>query len=165
MDIQGINISSKQSKPVPLSGKNLANEIIVFADNHSAAVTEEAFRNKLYRMDKLSAEELIKFIRAFGKDESIIELICDEVGCKGDTIKTLDGKEEDIRKWACKKVMKALVKQAKELKVDDLTCSNLENKFNSELNIQFRKIGFIDTVNLDSIINTMVQHIENRLPH
>ena len=160
MGIDSINVNLNQKiKEDSQIGKKLAKEIMVFADDNSSAVSKKEFQNKLNRMEKLSTQDLIKFIRSFDKDESVIELIVDEVGSKGDKFLDENGKEVDVRKWACKKVLNALVNKAKELGIDTF---DFENKFNTELNIQFRKIGFINTEKLDRIINALTQAIENR---
>ena len=130
------------------TGNHLAKEIKLFADDNSSAVSKKEFQNKLSRMEKLSTQNLIKFIRSFDNDESVIELIVDEVGSS-----------KDERKNTCKKVLNALVNKAKELGIDTF---DFENQFNTELNIQFRKIGFVNTEKLDSIINALTQMIENR---
>ena len=149
MEIKGSNVNSKLKIKEDLQiGKKLAKEIMLFADDNSSAVSKKEFQNKLNKMEKLSTQNLIKFIRSFDKDESVIELIVDEVGSS-----------KDERKNACKKVLNALVNKAKELGIDTF---DFENQFNTELNIQFRMIGFVNTEKLDSIINALTQAIENR---
>ncbi|MBQ7764466.1 hypothetical protein IJ384_03740 [bacterium] len=149
MEIKGTNVNLNQKiKKDSQAGKKLAKEIMLFADDNSSAVSKSEFQTKLNKIENLSTQDLIKFIRGFDKDESIIELICDEIG-----------DDKKVRKEACKKVLNALVNKAKELGIDTF---DFENQFNTELNIQFRMIGFINTEKLDSIINALTQSIENR---
>ena len=159
MEIQNVNTKINQVKPQSESGAGLAKEIVVFADDYSSAVMRDDFKKKLTRMEKLSNWELINFIRGF-KEESVIETICDEVGCKGDVIYVGGGKYEDVRKNACKRVLYALVAQADALGIDT---KGLQSQFIKELNSQFNSWGTIDTGKLDNIINGLVQSIENRL--
>lgn len=149
MEIKASNVNSKlKIKEDSQIGKKLAKEIMLFADDNSSAVSKKEFENKLNRMEKLSTQDLIKFIRSFDKDESIIELIIDEVG---------SSKQE--RKDACKKVLSALTNKAKELGIDT---KDFEQQFIKELDHQFNSWGLVNTEKLDKIINAIVQSIENR---
>ena len=94
------------------------------ADNNSSAVSKKEFQNKLNRIEKLSAQDLIKFIKSFDKDESIIELICDEIGSTDKIFDKKSKKEINIRQYACKKVLNALVNKAKELGIDTFDFEN-----------------------------------------
>ena len=105
------------------AGKKLAKEIILFADKNASAVSKSEFQEKLAKIGKLSTQDLIKFIRSFDKEESIIELICDEVG-----------DDKKTRKEACKKVLETLVNKAKELGIDT---KDFEQQFTTELDSQF----------------------------
>ena len=151
MEIKGTNVNLNQKiKEDSQVGKKLAKEIMLFADKNSSAVSKSEFQEKLNKMEKLSTQDLIKFIRSFDKDESIIELICDEIG-----------DDKKVRKEACKKVLNALVNKAKELGIET---SVFEKQFTEELGSQFSFLGkYINTDKLDSIINALTQSIENRL--
>ena len=149
MEIKSTNVNLNQKvKEDSQAGKKLAKEIMLFADKNSSAVSKEGFQEKLDKMSKLSTQDLIKFIRGFDKDESVIELIVDEVG---------SSKEE--RKDACKKVLSALTNKAKELGIDT---KDFEQQFIKELNYQFNSWGIVNTEKLDKIINAITQSIENR---
>ena len=150
MKIKSSNVNLNQkNKDDSQVGKKLAKEIMIFAGEHSTAVSKAEFQAKLNKMEKLSTQDLIKFIRSFDKNESIIELICDEIG---------DDKKS--RKDACKKVLNALVNKAKELGIDT---SDFEKQFTDELASQFGFLGiYINTDKLDSILNALTQSIENR---
>ena len=107
MEIKGTNVNLKQKiKEDSQVGKKLAKEIMLFADKNSSAVSKSEFQEKLNKMEKLSTQDLIKFIRSFDKDESIIELICDEIG-----------DDKKVRKEACKKVLNVLVKVHSQLAI------------------------------------------------
>ena len=150
MEIKGTNVNLNQKiKKDSQVGKKLAKEIMLFADKNSSAVSKSEFQEKLNKMEKFSTQDLIKFIRSFDKDESIIELICDEIG-----------DDKKVRKEACKKVLNALVNKAKELGIET---SDFEKQFTEELGSQFGFLGkYINTDKLDSIINALTQSIENR---
>lgn len=137
----------KVQQDTPKNVADLAKEMMVFADNNKAAISRSQFQTKLAQMESLNTTDLIKFIRSFDKDESIIELICDEIG---DNKKT--------RKDACLRVLNALVNSAK-----DVDLSDLKKQFEDELNSQFRFFGkYIDTEKLDNIINAITQAVEDR---
>ena len=149
MEIKGTNVNLNQKvKEDSQAGKKLAKEMMLFADDNISAVSKLGFQEKLDKMSKLSTQDLIKFIRNFDKDESVIELIVDEVG---------NSKEE--RKDACKKVLSALTNKAKELGVDT---KGFEQQFIKELDHQFNSWGTVNTEKLDKIINAITQSIENR---
>ena len=150
MKIKSTNVKfSQEVKENSQIGKNLAKDMMIFADKNSSAVSKSEFQKKLNKMETLSTEDLIKFIRSFDKDESIIELICDEIG-----------DDKKVRKEACKKVLNALVNKAKILGIDT---SDFEKQFIEELDSQFGFLGiYINTNKLDSIINALTQSIENR---
>ena len=149
MEIKGasVNIDGRIQRNLQ-KGKKLAEEIMLFADKNSSAVSKSEFQEKLNKMKNLSTEGLVKFIRSFDKDESVIELIVDEVG---------SSKEE--RKDACKKVLTALTNKAKELGIDT---KDFEKQFVKELDYQFNSWGLVNTEKLDKIINALTQSIENR---
>ena len=149
MEIKGKNVNLNQKvKEDSQAGKKLAKEIMLFADENAAAVSKQGFQEKLDKMSKLSTQDLIKFIRGFDKDESVIELIVDEVGSS-----------KDERKEACKKVLSALTNKAKELGIDT---KGFEQQFIKELDHQFNSWGIVNTEKLDKIINAITQSIENR---
>ena len=149
MEIKGTNVNLNQKiKEDSQVGKKLAKEMMIFADDNSATVSKAEFKAKLDKMEKLSAQELIQFIHSFDKDESVIELIVDEVG---DTKYT--------RKEACKRVLNALVNKANELGIDT---KDFEQQFIKELDRQFNSWGTVNTEKLDKIINAIAQSIENR---
>ena len=143
MEIKGTNVNLNQKiKEDSQAGKKLAKEIMLFADDNGAAVSLQGFQEKLEKISKLSTQDLIKFIRGFDKDESVIELIVDEVG---------SSKQE--RKDACKKVLSALVNKAKEFGIDT---KDFEQQFIKELDHQF-KWGTVNTDKLDKIIAESVK--------
>ena len=132
MEIKGINVDLNQKvKEDSQAGKKLAKEMMFFAGNTSSAVSFEGFQEKLDKMSKLSTQDLIKFIRGFDKDESVIELIVDEVGSF-----------KNERKDACKKVLSALTNKAKELGIDT---KDFEQQFIKELDHQFNSWGLVNT--------------------
>ena len=149
MKIEGKEVDfSQKIKDDSQIGKKLAKEMMIFADNNSAAGSKKGFLKMLNRMEKLSTQELIKFIRSFDKKESVIELIVDEVGS-----------DKQERKDACKKILIALTNKAKELGIDT---KDFEMQFTKELNHQFNSFGLVNTEKLDNIINALTQAIENR---
>ena len=149
MEIKGTNVNLNQKiKEDSQAGKKLAKEMMLFADDNGAAVSLRGFQEKLDKMSKLSTQDLIKFIRGFDKDESVIELIVDEVGSS-----------KDERKEACKKVLSALTNKAKDLGIDT---KDFEQQFIKELDYQFNSWGTVNTEKLDKIINAITQSIENR---
>ena len=132
MEIKGTNVNLNQKvKEDSQIGKKLAKEIMLFADDNGAAVSKQNFQEKLDKMNKLSTQDLIKFIRSFDKDESIIELICDEIG-----------DDKKVRKDACKKVLSALTNKAKDLGIDT---KDFEQQFIKELDRQFNSWGTVNT--------------------
>ena len=54
--------------------------MMIFADKNDSAISQSQFQTRLAQMESLNTKDLIKFIRSFDKEESIIELICDEIG-------------------------------------------------------------------------------------
>lgn len=163
MEIKGSNINFNQKiKDELKKGGQLAKEIMLFADNHTGAVSKTEFQEKLKKLGTLSAQELVSFIRTFDKEESIIELICDEVGNYRNT-----------KKDACQKVINALLATANGLGIntDDfgkLFANELENLFGKD-NVSYledkfyeAKSKYINTDKLDSIVNALTQAIENR---
>ena len=63
MEIKGTNVNLNQKvKEDSQIGKKLAKEIMLFADDNSSAVSKKEFQNKLNKMEKLSTQNLIKFI-------------------------------------------------------------------------------------------------------
>ena len=137
----------KPQQDVPKNVADLAKEMMIFADKNDSAISQSQFQTKLAQMESLNTTDLIKFIRSFDKDESIIELICDEIG-----------DDKKTRKEACLRVLNALVNSAK-----DVDLSDLKKQFEDELNSQFRFFGkYINTEKLDNIINAITQAIEDR---
>ena len=130
-------------------GEGLAKEMMIFADKNAAAVSEEEFQNMLKKMKKLSPRELVNFIRSFDKKESIIELICDEIG---------NGKKS--RRKACEDVFKALLSQAEKLGIET---DGFSKEIKDELDAQFTGAAkYVNTKKLDSILYALTQAIENR---
>ena len=138
---KGIQVSTgsiPKKKQSTLKGRDLSGAIIRIADDHSAAVSRKDFQAKLNQIKNLSNEELVKFVKNF-KEESIIEVICDEVGSS-----------KDEREKACEIVINTLVARAKSLgyKTDYL-----------QINISGL---IINTDRLDNIVNTLTNVIESR---
>ncbi len=130
-------------------GDSLAKAIMLFADNNTAAVSKEKFQNLLEKMKKLPPNELVKFIRSFDKKESIIELICDEIG-----------NDKKSRRKACEDVFEALMSQAKKLGIET---DGFSKEIKDELDVQFTGMAkYVNTKKLDSILNAVTQSIENR---
>ncbi len=149
MKIENTNIGYNKQNIDNSRGRQLADEMIFFADKNSASVSKLEFQEKLEQMENLSAQDLIRFIKGFNKEESVIELICDEIG-----------NSKETRKNACKRVLDALIAKAELLGIDT---KPLEKEFLNELNSQFSFLGlYINTKKLDNIINTLTQSIENR---
>jgi hypothetical protein len=137
----GIQVSTgsiPKKKQSTLKGRDLSGAIIQIADDHSAAVSRKDFQAKLNQIKNLSNEELVKFVKNF-KEESIIEVICDEVGSS-----------KDEKEKACETVINTLVSRAKSLgyKTDYL-----------QINISGL---IINTDRLDNIVNTLTKVIESR---
>lgn len=149
MQIQNSKLFNFKKVDNAIKGEALAKEMMIFADKNSSAVSKAEFQEKLNSLSKLSTNDLVKFIKNFDSNESIIELICDEIG-----------DDKNTRKEACKKVFAALVNKANELGIDT---KDFELQFNEELGSQFGFMGkYIKTEKLDNIVNAITQSIENR---
>ena len=114
----------KPQQDVPKNVADLAKEMMIFADKNDSAISQSQFQIRLAQMESLNTKDLIKFIRSFDKDESIIELICDEIGSTDKIFDEKSKKEINIRQYACKKVLNALVNKAKELGIDTFDFEN-----------------------------------------
>ena len=165
-DLEAPYTSLPQEKETSLSGSQLASEMIKIADSNfpwEKSISTAKFQELLAKMGKLSTDELISFIKSFKKDgfsinifggeigdkeESIIELICDEFG-----------ENKATKENACMQVFNALKTKAKELNID---IEFFEFQFDVSLNKEISKDS-PNTQTMDEIIDAITQAIENRL--
>ena len=131
-----------------LKPKALAQKFKASAEKYWGAVDTDEFQNLLKNVDKNNVIDLLKEYDKISPDESFIEMICDE-----------KGNSSDERKAAISNIFNKLLAKAEEAGVD---VSHFKNNFNTDLNYQFRKIGFTDTKKLDEIVNSLIQATENK---
>ena len=162
---QTSSIQPQQQKETNFSGSQLASEMIKIASSNlpwEKSISTTKFQEALEKMEKLSTNELISFIKSFKKDgfsvnifggeigdkeESIIELICDEFG-----------ENIDVKNNACRKVFNAIKTKAEKLNINT---EEFETQFGVSITKETRK-DINDTQKMDDIINALVQAIENR---
>jgi len=143
-----IKVFGKSFKVDDYKAEIAAQDIMIFCDDNSAAVSKSEFQSKLKDLKNLSNKDLVNFIHKFDNNESIMELICDEVGSS-----------KQDRKAACELVFGILAERAKSLGVDT---KDFEEQFNKELKSQFNSWKPVDTEKLDKIVLAVTQSVENR---
>ncbi len=114
--------------------------------NHIAAVGDDDFTEALMQINKNNVIDVITSYNKISKNESLIEMICDEWGSS-----------EKDRKAAVNHVMDTLsAKVGKTIATDEV-----RNEFTTELNDQFDSWGWVSTKKLDKIMNTMISDYDN----
>ncbi len=110
-----------------------------------AAVTSKSFIEAFSKINKDNVAEVIKAYDKISPDESLINMICSEVGNRFS--------KGNPRKDAVIKIYDMLAKHAGVFAAD----ANVRNAFEGELDSQFGKLfGMVSTEKLDKIINSLV---------
>ena len=129
---------TKSPKEIAQRLKKLANKV--------AAVGKNDFTETLMQINKDNVVDVIKSYDNISKNESLIEMICDEWGSS----------DED-RKAAVNHIMDTLSeKVGKKIATDEV-----RNEFTTELNDQFDSWGWVSTKKLDKIINNVISDYED----
>ena len=102
-----------------------------YADSLSGAPEKAQFQKVLGKVNKNSVISLIKSYKKISPDESIVEMIFDEVGAS-----------KDSRKKSVQMLFNALKEKCAEMGIDT---STYEENFSKELKHQFDKWGFADS--------------------
>ena len=128
---------TKSPKEIAQTLKKLSNKI--------AAVGRDSFTVTLMQINKDNVIDVIKSYDSISKNESLIEMICDEWGSS----------DED-RKAAVNHIMDTL-----SAKVGNTIATDyVRNAFTAELNDQFESFGWVSTGKMDKMINNMISDYE-----
>lgn len=155
----GDDIDFSEGVQIARNMQKIADENLFYENS----ISTKSFQDDLGKLKDLSPKELIRFVKSFKKDgwalnfftlevgdkeESIIELICDEVG-----------EDAQVRKEACQKVFDALVAVAQKL---GIKTDSYKEQFDLLLVKNFDYNELVAVEDLDDILNALVQVIENR---
>ena len=142
----------------------IAQELYDYADEHNGAVGQEGF-TKLLR--EITPENvvgvIIKYNNEVSPDESIIEMMLDEVlSSKEDIREALLGQGDGKNKL--RGVFTVLLDRAKAVGMDDKTIKSYRTQFETALNKEFKGAAFLrSSKKMDEIIETVIQSIKNRI--
>ena len=142
----------------------IAQELYDYADTHNGAVGKSEFTKLLKEITPENVVGVImKYNNEVSPDESIVEMMLDEVASSHDDIREAllgqgDGKNQ------LRGLFTVLLDRAKAVGMDDATIKSYRKQFETQLNKELGRAAFLrSSAKMDEIINTVIQSIRNHI--
>lgn len=157
-----VNIPQDQETQSKIAG--IARKLYEYADKYNGAVSKEEF-TKLLKLitPEIVVGVIIKYNNVISPDESIIEMMLDEVGSdKEDIREALIGQGNGKNKL--EGLFTVLLNRARAVGMDETTIGSYRAKFKKELNKELDGAALLrSSKKMDELVDAVIKSIENHI--